>query len=127
MGEILTYNLLKRFQALLIVCVVVCCSSFTNKIGNGSFHSSDLQAKTIKCYPNPAISYVNFELPDNYLSKDYLLQVYSFTGKKMYEFNVNSAKATLTFNNQFYRGIYVYQLQDKAGRVIETGKFQVTR
>ena len=127
MGKIFTYNLLKRFQALLIVCVVVFCSSFTKSIGYRSFNNNDLQAKTIKCYPNPAISYVNFELPDNYVSKDYLLQVYSFTGKKMYEANVNSAKTTLPFNNQFYRGIYVYQLQDKTGRVVETGKFQVTR
>ncbi len=45
----------------------------------------------------------------------------------MYEMNVNTIKTTLTFTNDFYRGIYIYQVQDKTGRILETGKFQVNR
>jgi len=113
-------------KAVLICAIVVFCSFISTGINNG-FTGRDIQAKTIKCYPNPAISYVNFEFPDSYVLKNYLLQVYSFTGKKMYEANITSAKATLTFNTQYYRGIYVYQLQDKEGKILETGKFQVNR
>ena len=86
-----------------------------------------IQAKTIKCYPNPAVSFINFEFPSDYISKNYTLQVYSFTGKKVYELNVTSIKTTVTFTNEFYRGIYIYQLQDKTGKILETGKFQVNR
>jgi len=91
------------------------------------FGGASVQAKTIKCYPNPAVSFINFEFLNDFVSKDYSLSVYSFTGKKVYEINITSAKATLTFTNEFYRGIYVYQLRDKAGKIIETGKFQVVK
>jgi len=123
-----THTLSKYFPKALVVCGIVFFCSFINPgINNHFITGREIQAKTIKCYPNPAISYVNFEFPDGFVSKNYLLQVYSFTGKKMYEANVTSAKATLTFNNQYYRGIYVYQLQDKEGKTLETGKFQVNR
>ena len=45
----------------------------------------------------------------------------------MYEMNITSAKATITFSNDFYRGIYIYQLKDKDSRIVETGKFQVNK
>lgn len=82
---------------------------------------------TVKCYPNPATSFVNFEFTSNYISKGYTLSVYSFSGKKMNENNVNTSKITLTFSDDYFRGIYIYQLRDKSGRIIETGKFQVVR
>lgn len=125
MNKIFTLKSFNNLTKLLLVAAIFCVSAFkqpeiTNPIG-------DLQTKTIKCYPNPAVSFVNFEFPDDYVSKNYILQVYSFTGKKMYETNVNTIKTTLTFTNDYYRGIYIYQLQDKTGRILETGKFQVNR
>ena len=111
----------------LLVCGIVIFCSFINAGINNNFTRRDIQAKTIKCYPNPAVSYVNFEFPDSYVLRNYSLQVYSFTGKKMFEGNITTAKATITFTNQYYRGIYVYQLQDKEGKILETGKFQVNR
>ena len=91
------------------------------------FSEPGFQAKTVKCYPNPAVSFINFEFKTEFVSKDYSLNVYSFTGKKMFEINITSTKAILTFTNDFYRGIYVYQLHDKSGKIIETGKFQVVK
>ncbi|HEX5150184.1 MAG TPA: T9SS type A sorting domain-containing protein [Parafilimonas sp.] len=113
-------------KAALVCSIVVFCSFISTGINN-NFRGRYIQAKTIKCYPNPAVSFVNFEFPASYVSKNNLLQVYSFTGKKMYETNITTAKATITFSNQYYRGIYLYQLQDKEGKVLETGKFQVNR
>jgi hypothetical protein len=125
MSKIFTLKFFNNLTKVFLVAVIICAYAFkqpaiTDPIGY-------TQAKTIKCYPNPAVSFVNFEFPDEYVSKSYILQVYSFTGKKMYETNINTVKATLTFTNDFYRGIYIYQLQDKTGRVVETGKFQVNR
>ena len=122
-----THTFFSFLTKAVLVCGIVIFCSFNNAGISNNIAGSDIQAKLIKCYPNPAISYVNFEFPDSYVLKNNLLQVYSFTGKKMYEANIISAKATLTFNTQYYRGIYVYQLQDKEGKILETGKFQVNR
>lgn len=125
MNKTFTLKSFRYFQVLLLAAVIVFASSFVRS--NIANNGAGLQAKTIRCYPNPAVSFVNFEMPADYLSKGYSLQVYSFTGKKMYEAAVTTAKSTLTFSNDFYRGIYIYQLQDKSGKILETGKFQVNR
>src|SRR2546423_13051499 len=80
------------------------------------------EKKVVKFYPTPATSVVNFEF-----TAPYTLQIYSFTGKKMTEVNASANKVSIILNNDFYRGIYVYQLRDKTGRIIETGKFQVIK
>jgi hypothetical protein len=115
-------------KALLVVVILLSSALFQPNIARTAGPlNDDIQAKTIRCYPNPAISFINFDFPVEYTSKNYSLQVYSFTGKKMYEVNVASLKLTLTFTNEFYRGIYIYQLRDKDGKILETGKFQVNR
>jgi len=122
-----THTFFSFLTKAVLVCGIVIFCSFNNAGISNNIAGSDIQAKLIKCYPNPATSYVILELPDNYVSKNYSLQVYSFTGKKMYETNITNPKVTITFSNQYYRGIYVYQLQDKEGKVLETGKFQVNK
>src|ERR1700751_5281471 len=124
MYKIFTLNFFGYLSKAFLVMAIVCISSvaqpnLANSTGTG------ISAKIIKCYPNPAISFINFEFPVDYVSKDYTLLIYSFTGKKMYELNVTSAKVTLTFTSEYYRGIYIYQFQDKTGKMLETGKFQV--
>jgi len=116
----------KKF--LLVIAFGAFISTLQSYKPHSSFiNENGIQVKTIKCYPNPAISFVNFEFLVDFVSRDYSLNVYSFTGKKMYGTTITSSKVTLTFTNEFYRGIYVYQLRDKAGKIIETGKFQVVR
>lgn len=128
MDKTFTLKIFKRFSKALLVTVIVCVLAFIQQgKANPVTVGLGIQAKSVKCYPNPAISFVNFEFPAEYVSKNYIIQVYSFTGKKMYEVNVNAVKMTVTFTNDFYRGIYIYQLQDKSGKILETGKFQVTR
>ena len=128
MDKNFTLNIYGFFKKIMLIAVfafaVSAIQSFTF---TDTFNSSNVQAKTIKCYPNPAVSFVNFEFGNDILSKEYSIQVYSFTGKKMYETTVINQKITLTLTNDFYRGIYVYQLLDKTGRILETGKFQVVK
>ena len=104
---------------LLIVCLVCIVSTSTNS------YAESTQVKVVKCYPNPATSVVNFDFPKN-LDKNYSLQIYSFVGKQMLETPIASNKISITLN-EFYRGIYVYQLRDKAGKIVDSGKFQVVK
>lgn len=84
------------------------------------------QTKTVKCYPNPATAVINFEFKSG-KDKNTQLQIYSFTGKKMTDLAVTSGKITVILDNDYYRGVYIFQLRDKNGKIIETGKFQVVR
>jgi hypothetical protein len=84
------------------------------------------QVKIVKFYPNPASSFINFEFP-NELGKDYVLQIYSFAGKKMAEIPVSANKITVTLTNDYYRGLYVFRLTDRSGKLIEVNKFQVVK
>ena len=81
--------------------------------------------KTIKFYPNPAISFINFEFSKNY-DNSYTLTIFNFLGKKIEELKVSDTKMTVSVAD-FYRGVYIFQLQDSRGNIIETGKFQVAK
>lgn len=84
------------------------------------------QVKIVKFYPNPATSLINFEFPNEY-NNNYVIQIYSFTGKKMAELPVSASKITVTLTNEYYRGLYIFHLTDKSGKLIEAGKFQVIK
>jgi hypothetical protein len=47
-------------------------------------------------------------------------------GKKVYEVKNTAPRITINLDD-FYRGIYVFQLRDKNGLILETGKFQVVK
>ncbi len=89
-------------------------------------YASDItKVKSVKFYPNPAIDVINFEfLKAN--PRDLTLQVYNFVGKKVYELPAVSQKTFISLN-EFYRGVYIFQLRDKFGRIVESGKFQVNK
>lgn len=85
----------------------------------------DAGAMSLKLYPNPATSYITFDLQKGY-QKGLTITVFNFLGKKMTETpNVNE-KTTLALTD-FSRGVYIYHLTDQSGKVINTGKFQVSR
>lgn len=89
-----------------------------------TFVSSDA-VKTVKFYPNPAISYINFEFEKSY-DNSYSLLIFNFLGKKIAEFQVTDQKITVPLLD-YYRGIYIFQLRDKQGNIVESGKFQVVK
>jgi hypothetical protein len=83
-------------------------------------------ATIVKFYPNPATTVINFDFQKAY-DKGYSIQIYSFMGgKKMYELP-NIANRTTINLSDFNRGVYIYQLRDKTGRLVESGKFQVSK
>ena len=81
--------------------------------------------KTLKIYPNPATTYITFDF-EKTPEKGYSIQVYSFLGKKMYE-NQNLTTRTTINLSDFNRGVYIYHLIDRSGKIIESGKFQVSK
>lgn len=81
--------------------------------------------KIIKLYPNPATSYITFDFQKNF-EKGFSIQVYNFLGKKMYEGQELTEKTTIDLND-YSRGVYIYHLMDKTGKLIESGKFQVSK
>ena len=81
--------------------------------------------RIVKLYPNPATTFITFELPAGY-EKTHAIQVYSFMGKKVYETQTRSQKMTLDLSD-YNRGLYIYHLVDIAtGKIVESGKFQVS-
>jgi hypothetical protein len=87
--------------------------------------ASQLEIRVLKFYPNPATSIINFEFAKD-LEKGYTLQIFNFIGKKVFEVNSISQKNIIPLS-EFYRGVYIFQLRDKSGRVLESGKFQVVK
>src|SRR4051794_15484586 len=96
---------------LFFACLGIAISSFTFPA-----NSQNTKVDILKCYPNPATSFVNFEF-DKSIDKSYILQVYSFVGKKMFETPVSNNKIIVTLTD-FYRGIYIYQLRDRSGQIL---------
>lgn len=104
--------------------IFVVGTSFTTNITNSILVDGG-QAKITSFYPNPATSYINFEFIKP-IEKGYVLQIYNFIGKKVSEVNINYNKTTISLDN-YFRGIYIFQIRDKNGRVIDSGKFQVAK
>lgn len=83
-------------------------------------------AKIAHFYPNPATSYINFTF-DKTIDKTYTLQVYNFIGRKMNDIRISDAKLTINLDDNYFRGLYIYQLRDQSGKIVESGKFQVNK
>ena len=107
-----------------ILCFVL-LTAFQVKSQSRAMPLQDGEVSHIKFYPNPATSAITFDfLKDN--DKPYTFQIFNFLGKKVYE--LSSVNSTRLVNlTDFTRGIYIFQLKDQNGKVIESGKFQVNK
>lgn len=86
----------------------------------------DATERIIKLYPNPATSnFITFDLQKTY-DRGLSIQVYNFLGKKMYE-NQNVTERVTVDLSEFNRGVYIYHVRDQSGKIMESGKFQVSR
>lgn len=85
----------------------------------------DPEPKVVKFYPNPAISYITFEI-DKESNKSYTLQVYNFLGRKVKDVSEVNAK-TVVNTSDLVRGIYIFQLKESNGKIISSGTFQVNK
>jgi len=85
----------------------------------------DPEPKIIKFYPNPAVSFITFEIAKE-SNKTYSLQIFNFLGKKVKDVPDISSKTVVNLSD-FVRGIYIFQLKEQNGRVTDSGTFQVNK
>jgi len=85
----------------------------------------DVADRIVKFYPNPATSFITFDLQKSN-EKGYDIQVYNFLGKVVYEQKNISPRTTINLND-YNRGVYIYQLRERDGKIIESGKFQISK
>ena len=113
---------MKIFYALSIILI----SSLTAKSQERTSSSpQEASTRIIKFYPNPAITSITFDFQRS-ADKSYTLQIFNFLGKKVYELNNINARTMVNLTD-FYRGVYIFRLSDKSGKIIDSGKFQVSK
>lgn len=106
-----------------IIIFIAGFSFSSNAQVKSTYDASD--AKTVKFFPNPATSFINFEFEGNY-NNNFKLEIFNFIGKKIVDLKVSDKKITVPLID-FYRGVYIFQLRDQKGNIVESGKFQVVK
>ncbi|ACU64303.1 hypothetical protein Cpin_6902 [Chitinophaga pinensis DSM 2588] len=86
---------------------------------------SDGGSKVVKAYPNPASSRINFELQNNN-EQGYEIIVFNFLGKRIDQIKNLNTRTTVELD-KYYSGLYIFQLRDKQGNLVESGKFNVVK
>lgn len=117
-----------KFDSLRQILPILLLTLFTTFCANaqdGRKPNPEMPGKVIKLYPNPATTYITFDLQKSN-QKGLTIVVYNFLGKKMYE-GQNAAEKTTVSLTDFTRGVYIYHLVDPGGKVLDSGKFQVSR
>ena len=112
-------------KILLILSIILLTVTHSQGQSSRNTPGDEGAGRIVRLYPNPATSYVTFELPKG-TENGFSIQVYNFLGKKMYETPRITDKVTVTLTD-FNRGIYIYHLKDQSGKIIESGKFQVSK
>jgi hypothetical protein len=116
---------MKIFYLIIFTGFSLFAGAQTSKPTDAPPSQSSVLEKVVKFYPNPAVSIINFEVPKQ-INKDATLQIFNFIGKKVFEINNLTQKNVIPLN-EFYRGVYIFQLRDKTGKIIESGKFQIAK
>ena len=87
--------------------------------------ASGPSADKLKIYPNPASAYITFDMQGSH-EKGLAIEIYNFLGRKMYE-TQNVPERTTIDLAQYNRGVYIFHLKDQTGKILQSGKFQVTK
>jgi hypothetical protein len=120
------YNKIKgeSLKRLLLILSFI-LSITTLSLGQGNSAPVADVGPIVRFYPNPATTFVNFEI-QKAQDQGYSIQIFNFLGRKMFEATSISQSTRLNLTD-FNRGVYIYQLRDRSGRVVESGKFQVSK
>ena len=114
---------MKRILLILSIFIVTTVSS---QAQNKPIQIAGAQSSVLRFYPNPATSVITFNFQKAY-EQGYSIQIFNaILGRKMYESGNMPERMSIDLS-AFSRGIYIYQLRDKSGRMIEAGKFQVAK
>jgi hypothetical protein len=84
-----------------------------------------VQSRNTRFYPNPATSAINFEIPRS-AGEVQGLRLFNFLGKKVLDLPRVSTNTRIDLT-ALGRGIYIFQVLDANGRVVESGKFSIEK
>ena len=116
---------MRIFYILFIALLITVQVKSQDKTSSSQDQNTEI--KIVRFYPNPATSLITFEFKkETENNKSFVFEVYNFPGKKMFEADNISTKTVIDLSN-FFRGIYIYQLKDPNGRIVESGKFMVVK
>jgi hypothetical protein len=114
-----------KTSTLLLTCFL-CLTSLTGWAQSAKTSPfSDGGSKIVKLYPNPATSRINFEIQNNN-DQGYDLIVFNFLGKRIDQFKNLNTRTTVDLD-KYYSGVYIFQLRDRQGNLVESGKFNVVK
>jgi hypothetical protein len=116
------FTVLKKIYYILIFTILFVSGSLAQ---NKTVTAADPGVKFMRFYPNPAVSVINFEFQKGF-DKYFTFQVFNFIGKKVLDLKTVTPKINIPLTD-FYRGVYIYQLRDRSGKIIDSGKFQVVK
>ncbi len=89
--------------------------------GVNEIHAS---AASVKVYPDPASNLVNFSITSSSMANTAM--VYDITGQKVTSFEVKNNFASVN-TSALASGLYFYQLYDRNGDLMKTGKFSISK
>ncbi|OYW17384.1 MAG: hypothetical protein B7Z54_08235 [Sphingobacteriales bacterium 12-47-4] len=112
---------LRRILSILSIILLIA----TTSQGQSRTLPGQEGPRVIKYYPNPATSFINFEIQPG-TGNNMNLYVINFLGKQVYETKITATRTTVDLSS-FTRGVYIFQLRDGNGKVVESGKFQVSK
>ncbi|MFM7709477.1 MAG: T9SS type A sorting domain-containing protein [Ferruginibacter sp.] len=111
-------------KGLVIFCLFFCVATWAHAQTGRSISGANPD-KIVSFYPNPAVAFIRFNVVSQ-KQTIYSLHIFNFVGKRMTEVQGLTSNATVNLQD-YLRGIYIYQLRDQYGRVLESGKFQVVK
>ena len=114
---------MKPILYIIVFTLGISLSSFSQNRNVANPDQSE--SKVIKFYPNPALSLINFEFQKG-VERDFSFHIFNFLGKKVLELKKLDQRMSIPLTD-FYRGVYIYQLRDREGKIVESGKFQVNK
>jgi len=122
LGNKSNFVTLKR---ILPILTIVLFTAFYSHAQERRDQTHDASQRIMKLYPNPAVSFIKFDFEKNY-ERNYSLQIINFIGKQVFEIKNLNPSSTIDLSS-YTRGVYIYQLKDRYGKLIESGKFQVSK
>lgn len=113
---------MKKYTLIILLFVFVGIRSQAQVTNTNAVQTA---VKMVKFFPNPATTFINFEF-QKLQEKSYSLQLYNFLGKKILDLAELTPRTQVNLTN-YTRGVYIFQLRDKTGKVVESGKFQIEK
>ena len=113
-------------KTFLLIVSLFTVTAFSSQAQSRVSSTAGAQAPIVRFYPNPATTVINFDFQKAY-EQGYSIQIFNaILGRKMFD-QANMPERTVINLADFPRGMYIYQLRDKSGRMVESGKFQVAK